>query len=387
MRPLRIVTVLPFFAWRFGGSVEVARLLCAELARRGHDVRVLTTDLGEPSTTPQGWSTCDGFRVLRVRAGWLHSRPPYLAPRALLTALDAELVDADVVTSQVGLTWLGARAAARCAAAGVPFVYAAQGALDAARLRHKAWRKALFLRFCERPLLRRASALHALCAREVADLRQQGAPANRIFVVPNAVDPDAWLRGDGASVRTQWGVPRDAIVVLFLGRLAPEKGVQLGLRAAIALLRQQPELWFVAAGPEGGSGREVRALAARAGVAERVLLPGPVPPNRRADVLAAADVFAYPSCGEGLPLAVLEAAAVGTALWITDRCNLPEVGEFGAGTVDPPEVDALRESLRTLVADEDARRRCAANAQRMLRARFALTGVVDRLEAVYANLT
>lgn len=383
---LRILTVMPFFSWRFGGSVELTRLLCSELARRGHDVRVLTTDLGERDSVTDAWTRDDGFHVFRAHAGWFHAAPPYLPPRALLTALEAELPRASLVTSQVGLTLLATAVGARCRRAGVPFVYGAQGALDPMRLRLKRWRKACFLRACERPLLRQTAAVHALTAKEADDLQRHGAPRNRIFVVPNGIEPEAWCSGDGAAIRARWGIPADAVVVLFLGRLAPEKGLPLALAAALPLLRERAWVWFVAAGPDGGAARELRRLAERAGVGRHVVLPGPVPPQQRRDVLAAADVFAYPSLGEGLPLAVLEAAAAGLALWITDRCNLPEVTEFTAGAVVSPEVRLLRAALWRLIDDVDVRRHCAVNARRMVQTRFALTRVVDQLETVYDGL-
>lgn len=378
--------MLPFFAWRFGGSVELTRATCRELARRGHDVRVLTTDLGDSGAPTGEWVDGDGYRVLRVRSGSLHGLPPYLPPRELLRALDRELLCADVVTSPVGLTLLAAAVSKRCARARVPYVHAVQGALEPARLRHKGWRKTLFLLACERPLLRRATALHALTAKEALDLQRHGAPPERIFVVPNGVDPDAWCDGDRERVRRTWGIGRHAEVVLFVGRLAPEKGLELALAAAAPLLRQQRHLWFVAAGPDGGSARALRRLAALHGVADRVLLPGPIAPSARADVFAAGDVFACTSWGEGVPIAVLEAASAGLPLWLTRGCNLPEVAEFGAGTIDPPDADELRVSLTSLVDHANHRRQCAANARRMVRARFSLESVADRLEAVYAEI-
>jgi glycosyltransferase involved in cell wall biosynthesis len=388
-RALRILKVMPFFSWPFGGSVAQARLVCRELSRRGHEVRVLTTDLGaEPDAPREAWTVDpgDGYGVFRARAGALHAVPPYLPPRRLRAALAAEVARADIVCANVGLTLTSLAVARACARAGVPWVYNAEGSLSPARLRQKRWRKALFLRVCERSVLRGATAVQALTEGDASDLRALGTLPERIVVIGNGIDPERWTGGDRAAVRARWKVDEATTVILFLGRLAPEKGLDVMLDAAAPLLLGRADRRLVLAGPDGGVAAALERRARELGVAGSVHLPGPIPPELCRDALAAADVFAHTSRSEGVPIGVLEAAAAGLPLWVTDRCNVPEVAHYDAGTVDPLDAPRLRASLLAMLLDVDRRRRCADNARRMVRERFALPAVVDRLESLYREL-
>jgi glycosyltransferase involved in cell wall biosynthesis len=384
--PLRILKVLPFFAWRYGGSVEQAKLVCRELARRGHQVTILTTDLGETEAAVSGWSEWQGCRLFRAAARPVHRLAPYLPPSGLRRAIVSAVPAADVVCSNVGLTLLGSHLAATARRHHVPYVYNAEGALCPVRLRLRRLAKALFVPLFERAVLRGAAALHAVSRKEADDLEQQGADPAHVHVIPNGVDVAACRGGDRQAMRAAWCVPADATVVLFLGRLHAVKGLDLMLAAAVELLRTRIELRLVIAGPDDGAARALRREAARLGVAERVLLPGPVSPARRADALAAADVFALTSRSEGQPNAVLEAAAAGLPLWLTTGAALPEVVEFDAGVVDPPDVAVLARSLRSLLDDANRRRRCGENAHRMVGERFAIESLIGRLEALYRSL-
>ena len=122
MKPLSIVKVLPFFAPEFGGPVVQARSVCAALARRGHRVAVLTSDLGMPAgQTRDAWRDVDGYQVFTASVGRLGRTPPY-RQATLRAPLRRLLADADVVAANVGLTWLHAMVVRECRAAGVPVV-------------------------------------------------------------------------------------------------------------------------------------------------------------------------------------------------------------------------------------------------------------------------
>ncbi len=382
---LRLLVTLPFFATRFGGSVSLARLRCRTLAQRGHDVALLTSDLGLPPELPRDrWFGHDGYRVFAAAAAHRHGMPPYLPPRRFTEVLAAQLPHTDVLCIHVGLTLGGALAGKRARAAGVPYVYNAEGALDPVRLAQKALGKALFLRLYERSLLRGAFAVQAASTIDAEFAVRQGAASDRVHVIPNMVDVDHWaVPGDGIAFRAQHALPSDATVVLFAGRLHALKGLDLLFAALLPALRERSDLLLVVAGADDGAGTQLQKQAAAAGVGARVRLLGELAAATLPAAFAAADLFALTSRSEGLPVAALEAAAAGLPLWLSDACRLPEVVAFDAGAVAPPDAAALRTVVQPLLADAARRRRCGENAARMVRECFGKDAVVNRLEALY----
>lgn len=382
---LRLLVTLPFFAPRFGGSVAQALVRCRALAQRGHRVEVVTSDLAMAPELPRDrWFDHDGYRVFAARAARRHAVVPYLPPRGFGKAIAERLPHTDLLCIHVGLTLGGALAGKRARAAGVPYVYNAEGALDPVRLAQKRFGKAWFLRGWERPLLRGAAGVQALTVADGEFAVRQGAEPGRVRVIPNMVDVERWATpGDRGAFRAQHGLPADATVILFAGRLDPLKGLDLLLAAAAPLLQQHRELLLVVAGADEGALGPLQRQAAAAGVGPQVRCLGPLAPAAMPAAFAAADVFALTSRSEGLSVAVLEAAAAGLPLWLSDACRLPEVVEFGAGVVAPPEVTALRSAVIPLLDDAELRRRCGASAARMARERFGIAAVVDQLEAFY----
>jgi glycosyltransferase involved in cell wall biosynthesis len=121
-----------------------------------------------------------------------------------------------------------------------------------------------------------------------------GLPAERIVVKPNFVDPDP---GVGAH---------DGGFALFVGRLAPEKGLDVLIAAWPLVRAAHPDARLVLIG-EGPERPALEARVARLGLRGAVALPG-----SSADPVAAlrdADLFVLPSRTEGLPRALVEAMA------------------------------------------------------------------------------
>ncbi len=389
MSGLRIVRVMPFFEPRYGGCVVQGREVARRLGARGHDVRVVTTDLGvAPSVPREQWVEQDGYRIYRARTRAANRVVPYWVPM-LRRPLDEALAGADVLCMNVGLTLTNALARRVASRHAVPYVYNAEGALCPYRLALKGKRKRVFVRCFERRILRDAAALQAVTQKEVADLEALTAAPARIHLVPNGVELVPAPPSDGQRFRQRHGVDERARVVLFLGRVDCFKGVEIVIAALAATQRDLAELVFVVAGPsEGDSAARARTFAHKVGVADRVVFTGMLDATERLAALAAADVFVLASLSEGLPNAVLEAAAVGLPLIVTRQCNVPEVESFGAGLVIEPTPGAVADALRQFssVADDEAARRMGAGGRRMVRERFAMPRVVEQLEDLYEHV-
>ncbi|MCA8963476.1 MAG: glycosyltransferase [Planctomycetes bacterium] len=385
---LCIVRVLPFFGEAFGGPVAQAQRVHRELLARGHEVQLLSSDLGLPDDVPRDtWHDRDGVRTFFARARGWGTRPPYAPPRPAVRALREALTNADVASVNVGLSLWGPALARHAAAARVPFVYNAEGALDPVRLRLKAMQKRVFLGCCERRVLRGAAAIQAVTEHEATALFDQGAARERVHVIPNGValadPPTAAQRRRG---RERLGLPQDAVVVLFFGRLHAVKGLDLLIDAAAPLLRGPGEVHLAVVGPDEGAGPAVRRQVQALGLQHRVHIHGGVDATARGEVLAAADLFALTSHSEGLPNAAIEAAAAGLPLLLSDACHLPQVAEYDAGAICAASPPSIAAALTDLLRDPERRRGCGDRARRMAEERFALGRVVDALEQLYRDL-
>jgi glycosyltransferase involved in cell wall biosynthesis len=192
---------------------------------------------------------------------------------------------------------------------------------------------------------------------EVRAWAERFVPRARVHVIANPLSP---LTEAPASVPE--GRPVGP-VVFGVGRLVPQKGFDLLIRAFAAVRRTHPAWSLVLLG-EGGAREELRRLAVELGVADAVHLPGRV--ARPVDWLRGGErVFVLSSRFEGFPNALLEAMAAGVASIATDCPSGPAniVRDGVDGLLVPSEdVDALAAALDRLLGDPDLRSRLAARA-------------------------
>jgi glycosyltransferase involved in cell wall biosynthesis len=216
----------------------------------------------------------------------------------------------------------------------------------------------------------------ALSAEQRDLLVRAGYPAARVVVIPNGVDPDAFRPGP-SRVRAELGA---RLVVLYIGRLDPEKRVPSLIESFVSLGLPDDHVLCIAG--DGIQRDRIRRLATHHA---NVRVLGLVDAARALELLRGCDVFALPSTAEGLALSLLEAMATGCAIVATDA------GENGraledAGLVIPvhPLRPALDDALRTLIADADLRARLGTAARRRALSDYSMTRNAQRVLDVYA---
>jgi glycosyltransferase involved in cell wall biosynthesis len=176
----------------------------------------------------------------------------------------------------------------------------------------------------------------------------------RVRRIDHGVEIEA-SRLDRQGARTAFGLPDNAYLVVSTGRLTVEKNQ----RALIEALVDVPagHLALAGVGPERDA---LAALAASSGVGERVHFLGEVPRHRIADVLAAADVFAFASRTETFGLSVAEAALAGLPVVANNLPVLHEVLGDAAIYVDADAPGQMAAAINALMADPARASRLAA---------------------------
>lgn len=199
-----------------------------------------------------------------------------------------------------------------------------------------------------------------------------------IRIVPNGCDVEAFAHAEPAS-----DLP-DGRRVLWVGRLDPQKGFAVAVRAFDLLARDRPGLRFVVAG-DGAARGEVERLPT--GVRDRVVMRGAVPHDDLPRIVAGADVSVSPALGqESFGLVLVEAMAAGVPVVASDIAGYWEVVRQGVeGLLVPPgDAEAVANAAGRVLDDPDLSARLRA-AGRARAEEFSWRTVLPQIEAAYGD--
>ncbi|MDF3141037.1 MULTISPECIES: D-inositol-3-phosphate glycosyltransferase [unclassified Streptomyces] len=185
----------------------------------------------------------------------------------------------------------------------------------------------------ETQIVTAADRLIANTAEEADELvRHYAAAPDKVAVVHPGVNLDRFSPADGrAAARARLGLPQDALIPLFAGRIQPLKAPDILLRAVAVLLDEHPHLRSrilvpVVGGPSGSGLAKpegLQKLAARLGIADVVRFRPPVGQEQLADWFRAASLLVMPSYSESFGLVAIEAQAAGTPVLAAAVGGLP----------------------------------------------------------------
>jgi glycosyltransferase involved in cell wall biosynthesis len=369
-RRLRILFAAP--AWApsraFGGPVVAAGELVRRLVARGHLVDVLTTtilDLHERPAARSRLGVVDGATVhylgTPVRYRWMGITPTL--PVAL-----ARLKRPDVVHVFGFRDPITTGTAAWCRLARVPYVFEPLGMFQP-RLRKVALKRLLDATLY-RGVARGAAAVVVASERERGDVVACGVSPEKVVVRGNGFpDPGTCPGTVPGHVRDELGIPGDAPLILYVGRVAAGKGIE----HLLAAVHELPDAHLVIAGPDDRHG------VATDGERVHKLPVAEEPPHR---LYPEADVFVLASAGESFGMVAAEAAAAGTPVIVSDRCGIAGFFADGEALVVPYERAAVVEAIRRVLRDDALRDRLARGGPAAAR-RMSWDSVTDVQERIY----
>ncbi|HET6900615.1 MAG TPA: glycosyltransferase family 4 protein, partial [Vicinamibacteria bacterium] len=359
----RVLFLTESFHPVLGGGERHIRALGRDLARTGTPVTVVTRRGDEAWPAEE---TFEGMHVVRVpppgpgRSGKYHMVPHALAAlHRLRRRYDVLIVRGTRVLGLPGI--VAARAAGKRVILqpevngemsgevytwGQPF---AGTALDRA-IRAGTGARNLFLRD--------ADAFVAMSHRIREEFLAAGVPSEKVAHIPHGVDTARFHPASAAergAARSRFGLPADACVIAYTGRLLRGKGLEDLVAAFAKVAAEVPSAHLLVVGSGAGQAlsveEDLRARVAREGLGARVTFTGAL--DDVSEALRAADVFAFPSVFEALGISLIEAAATGLPAVGARTGGIVDVIEDGGSgwLVDPGDLDALAARLRALVLD------------------------------------
>jgi glycosyltransferase involved in cell wall biosynthesis len=242
-------------------------------------------------------------------------------------------------------------------------------------------------------LLRDADAFVAMSRRIREEMLGARVPVERIALIPHGVDTVRFhpsSSDERSAARARLGLPADACVIAFTGRLLRGKGLEELLAAFAKLAGDVPSAHLLIVGSGAGQAlsveEDLRATVLREGLATRVTFTGRL--DDVSEALRAADVFAFPSVYEALGLSLIEAAATGLPAVGARTGGIVDVIEDGASgwLVSPGDALELASRLRALVADPAARARLGGRAREIAVDRFDEARALLRYRALLGEV-
>ncbi len=373
---MRILVVIHEFPPIGGGGGRAAYDICANLARHGHEIVVLTAHMqGLPLE-----ETLDGIRIIRIRSFRTEAfRATFFVMLAyILGGLWAGLrlirhFRPDIIHTHFAVP-SGALAWALSVLSGIPYVLTAHLGDVPGGVPEKTGAWFRWLMPFTHPIWQRAKRVVA-----VSEFTRQLALKHynvNIEVIPNGADVELLSPGE---IRINQP-PR----LVFAGRFVPQKNPF----AIIQILSEIKDLsWHCAMLGDGPLFEEVRMEIDRKGMRERIDLPGWITPPEVLDWFSKSDILFMPSFSEGLPVVGVQALAKGLALVVSDIGGFLDLVEDGRNgfLIQTEDHQKFEEVLRSLVLDPKYLANCRRASLQKAYA-FDITRITEQYQSIFYEI-
>ena len=360
-----------------GGSVERTVQMSRSLVKAGEDCTILTTNIG---LSPERIKELEGITIVAL---------PCLSQRFYVPKFDYKYIqdlvrNADVIHLMSHWSFLNALVYFIARRHNKPYVVCPAGVL----LIYGRSRvlKTLYNWVIGRGLIQNAAKHIAITADEIPQFGTYGVPKDSVTIIPNGIDPGEFKDDKVDDFRAKYGLG-SVPFILFMGRLDAAKGPDLLLRAFCNAREHLSPYHLVFAGPDLDKLAELRAMAARYNIADRVHFLGYVGGLNRSRAYYAADLLVIPSRREAMSIVALEAGITGTPVLMTDQCGFSEMAEAGGAIVVPASEGGLEKGLVDMLGNPAALKMRGEKNRAFVSKHFLWDSIIDKYIRLYNDVS
>jgi len=213
-------------------------------------------------------------------------------------------------------------------------------------------------------------------------------PAEKTKVIPNAIDSSRYARNiDRNSVRRRYGIGPNEKMVLFIGRLVPQKGVEYLIKAVPKIAHRQWGAKFIIAG-DGWSKSYLEELSASLGYSDRIRFLGFVSDSELVELTMSADALVVPSVYEPFGIVALEGMAAGVPVVAASVGGLAEIVEHDRTgvLVYPENLESIAWGVNKVLSDSGYTDWITTNAKKKVQDVYSWETVAKRTSEVYEDV-
>lgn len=393
MKILHIVsTYIP--AYEYGGPIESVHALNKGLLGCGLDITVYTTDLGISEKPSIFWDkkkdvsrNIDGVRVYYFPI--TNSKREYSEEMEkklkMLKPGDFDLIH--ITSVFLAVSRLGSYYARKN---NIPYIISPRGSLMEAPLQKNFLKKKIYIKFFEAKYLKGASGIHFTSEKEKREYVAGSLPMiKKSCVIANPVDTFAFSKFRPSNFREDFGIPNDAPLILFLGRINWKKGFDTLIPAWRIVIEEFPRARLVIAGPDDGNYlSDVKRMIRKESIAvESILFTGLLTDSIKIGALQHADMFVLPSYSENFGMAVAEAMYFGKPVIITPEVGISDlVKHNAAGRVVSKAPKPFSNAIIELIRNRYLREQLGAKGKEVVLRYFSPRRIGEQMLGFYEEI-
>jgi len=254
----------------------------------------------------------------------------------------------------------------------------------------------IFRKKYKKEVINNADIFIAVTNRTKEALLEEDIPEEKIKVIPAGVDTDKFKpRKKDKELLSYFGLTENDVIILFVGRLAKEKGIDYLLLASKkiledrALKEQNIKFLFVGRGPEK---LKVKKFIEHFGGLKRFVLIDSLPYDQVPNIYNLADIFVLPSIPtaywqEQFGMVLVESLASGIPVISTLSGSIPDViGDAGI-LVQPYDFLSLYQNMKKLILMPNLRKELASKARKRAEEKFNARLVAEQYKSLYENIS
>jgi glycosyltransferase involved in cell wall biosynthesis len=378
---MKILQVIPRFNPVLGGGVDVVFNVSRFLAKRGHEITIITTNYKFDEKYANIIEK-EGVEVIPFK--YIANVCLFIPSPGMKKWLSKNINKYDIIHMNGARAYQNNIVHKYAKKSGVPYVLQAHGSILRILVRQNI--KKLYDLVWGNKILDSASKVIALTHSEGEAYKKMGVNKDKIEIVPNGIDlskfSDLPKKGE---FRKRYSIQDDEKIVLYLGRLHKSKGIDLLIEAFSELIIQLDNVKLMLVGPDDGYWLTLEKRAEELKIKDKVIFTGLVSEEEKMMAFIDADVFVTPRF-YGFPITFVESCACGLPIITTNEGDKLDWIHNNVGYVTDYNRDQLKDAILNILRNERIRQGFSKKAKSLVHEEFNWSKIAGQLETVYLDV-